>query len=821
MKVRKLAVALALAGGLGSGIAQALGLGEIELRSYLNEPMNADIVLPQSRGVDSADVFVNVAPEKAYRRLGLDRNQFVGKLQFDVETQPDGSLVVNVSSREPLREPYLNFLLELTWPNGRLMREYAVLVDPPVYAEESGVKEQVRAPSSRQADNTAAPSARNSGTANRQPQNQSSQSTRYQRETFGPTGEADTLWSIASALRPDNSVTTQQVMLALQDLNPDAFIDNNINKLKRGQVLRVPSADQIRSRSHAQASRMVAQQNQQLEDTRRTVDATPTRQTDNDTEKAQAGTDELKLIVADDEGRRSESEGGSAGGDGALAGGADAGSAVAMEELDRARRENAELSERLDDLQEQVETLQRLLELKNSQLAGMQEGVANSDPDSGRSDAATEQPSPQSEGSADTADPAGEAEANDPDASVQAEDIADQQSEPKTDETDTPANTSDVAASEGGDDSESATGDIAEEESSDAGAVTAAPETLASAPEQNTQPESRPAIDKGFPANMIDAVINNRTYQFALGGGLLVLLLILLLLARRSASKEKEFYEQFNRESDDFDDTLDLGLTQAGAKETAEPEPAEEPQNEESSAFFDNKLLADQYDAGQEDEVEEEFSDFEAELSKIDSGTIENAEISAETSADSNQGEEDVFDLDLDESFLDELDAELDKVAGEDSEPEPELEPEPEPEPEPELGGSEMEESTLDDFEMDLSHDDLALMDEFTDSADPASEVSAEDDLSLDEELNLEDALESESEPESEPEAESAEPGLDDDDEFDFLAGTDENATKLDLARAYVEMGDQDGARDILEEVAVEGDESQKGEAQELLKNLN
>src|SRR5699024_7879630 len=120
----------------------------------------------------------------------------------------------------------------------------------------------------------------------------------------------------------------------------------------------------IRSRSHAQASRMVAQQNQQLEDARRAVDATPALQTDNDTEKAQAGTDELKLIVADDEGRRSASEGGSAGGDGALAGGADAGSAVAMEELDRARRENAELSERLDDLQAQVETLQRLLELK-------------------------------------------------------------------------------------------------------------------------------------------------------------------------------------------------------------------------------------------------------------------------------------------------------------------------------------------------------------------------------------------------------------------------------------------------------------------------
>ena len=61
---------------------------------------------------------------------------------------------------------------------------------------------------------------------------------------------------------------------------------------------------------------------------------------------------------------------------------------------------------------------------------------------------------------------------------------------------------------------------------------------------------------------------------------------------------------------------------------------------------------------------------------------------------------------------------------------------------------------------------------------------------------------------------------LGDDDDFDFLAGTDEAATKLDLARAYIEMGDADGARDILEEVALEGSEDQKAEAQDLLKNL-
>ncbi len=164
-----------------------------------------------------------------------------------------------------------------------------------------------------------------------------------------------------------------------------------------------------------------------------------------------------------------------------------------------------------------------------------------------------------------------------------------------------------------------------------------------------------------------------------------------------------------------------------------------------------------------------------------------------------------------------------------------------------------------------MSDEDLALMEEFSDNGEPAG--PQEDEPSLEDELGLEDAL-SESEAdepgvdqqnpeelaeqteevaEAEPAPEELEDevvpvasdsldegstrsdsgldidesALDDEDDFDFLAGTDEAATKLDLARAYIEMGDSDGARDILEEVALEGNEEQKAEAQELLKNLS
>lgn len=110
----------------------------------------------------------------------------------------------------------------------------------------------------------------------RQAAAEGSLSSGYSRSTIGPTGPSDTLWTIASRVRPNDSVSMQQVMLAIQDLNPDAFMGGNINRLKRGEVLRVPSLEDIQRRSRAEAVRQVARQNEAFEASRRTVDATAT-----------------------------------------------------------------------------------------------------------------------------------------------------------------------------------------------------------------------------------------------------------------------------------------------------------------------------------------------------------------------------------------------------------------------------------------------------------------------------------------------------------------------------------------------------------------
>lgn len=936
-------------------------------------------------------------------------NLFLSKLRFKVVTASDGRLAVDVSSREPLREPYLNFLLELTWPNGRLMREYSVLVDPPVYAEGSGIQESVAAPSV-----TSAPASRPAPARPAEPGRSSGPAGGYQGNTFGPTGASDTLWTIAARIRPDTSVTMQQVMLAIQDLNPDAFIDGNINRLKRGQVLRVPSLDQIQSRTRAEAVQVVARQNQEFQspEPERIVDATADARPDSPAPAtAEAGGDELKLLVADSSTEASEA--GSAGGDGKLPGGVDAGTAVALEELESARRENEELNNRVEDLQGQVETLKRLLELKNSELADLQQVVSAEpgvtmpadDPETGAE--ATSVTGDMAEGpEADLAAEADEALATDDGDGATAEDPL-MPGEDSTGLQESDAMAEGMARDQASVMDEDATAAQPEPVpgSQDSAATNAVTDAVP-APEP-VAPKPAPVADKGFPGNIIDAIVSNPMYQIALGGGLVLLLLVLLLLARRNANREKAFYEQLEDDSDEGEDAFDLDIDGGDAGANAGDDPLAEADSLISYGRHDQatevletaisrepartdlrlKLLGVYADTEDRDSFEKQFGeiqaledeealaaalemrarleeaesipsidDLESQLrsdsfrapqadEQAEAATVSDATESAETgpeegstlsdellsdqfdalpgedlpgvgpeedagqeeednglieydvtglsldSADekdesgigSETGDESLLDMSLDEatpesagdddlaldfsldeggasetsdtagdlagdglesldeSFLDELDAELDKVVADDDESD----------------SAKEEESLLGDLELDISDEDINLMEELSDPVpEPAADEpddSVEVDLADLEELedlsSLEglDSLDDEAEGEqesagdldldiedlpvaSEEVSEVASPAsvmdidesdLGEDDDFDFLAGADEAATKLDLARAYIEMGDHEGARDILDEVAIEGNEEQKAEARDLLKNIS
>src|SRR5580700_8337957 len=122
-----------LLSSLWSNSSFALGLGEIHLNSALNEPMNAEIDLIAASPDELAALRAALAPRDAFTRYGIDRPPFLSTLTFKVAKSKDGRDVLLVRSTDAIPEPFVTFLVEVNWARGRLMREYTVLLDPPVY----------------------------------------------------------------------------------------------------------------------------------------------------------------------------------------------------------------------------------------------------------------------------------------------------------------------------------------------------------------------------------------------------------------------------------------------------------------------------------------------------------------------------------------------------------------------------------------------------------------------------------------------------------------------------------------------------------------
>jgi FimV N-terminal domain len=236
VQVRKLVLAIAAASALSSGMAQALELGELTLKSAQNQPLLAEIELLDVKDLTAAQVVPSLAPEQEFSKAGVPRPAFLDDLRFTPIINADGKSVLRVTSSQPLSEPFVNFLVQVMWPNGRLMRDYSVLLDPARFS-----------PQAASAASTSAPAAPVQYT----------------------TTSRDTLWEIAAKARNGGSV--QQTMLAIQALNPDAFINGNINRLKTGQVLRLPDASQSVQLPQARAINEVASQNADWRSGRRTV----------------------------------------------------------------------------------------------------------------------------------------------------------------------------------------------------------------------------------------------------------------------------------------------------------------------------------------------------------------------------------------------------------------------------------------------------------------------------------------------------------------------------------------------------------------------
>jgi pilus assembly protein FimV len=368
--VRKLAGVVFAVSALHASVVSALGLGEIELRSGLNQPLRAEIALNNLGDLNQQQIAVKLAGADDFNRAGVERIFFLSDLKFSVQFDGKGSGVIKVSSTKMVREPYLDFVLEARWPEGRLLREYTLLVDLPTFSEEA-----VAAPApavTRQAAATPAP------VKTRVPAPApSAASLPAAAPVSGEivTRSNDTLWGIAAKERPAGA-SMQQAMMAIYDNNRQAFSRQNINGLRRGQVLRLPSAEQIDALTKQQAIQAVALQNEAWKNgTAAPLEASEAT-AEQEAQPVAAEQSYMKLSSSAP-GSDASSSGASAGADDAVDNSAEVEGVrselvAAQEKLDRTSRENEELDSRLDGLEEQVDTLDKLVELKDSQLAALQ-----------------------------------------------------------------------------------------------------------------------------------------------------------------------------------------------------------------------------------------------------------------------------------------------------------------------------------------------------------------------------------------------------------------------------------------------------------------
>jgi pilus assembly protein FimV len=241
--------------------AFSLGLGDIRLSSALNEPLSAEIDLVAPTNEELGSLSAQLASRELFQRYGLDRPAYLDSMQFSLGRGRDGRNVLLVNSAAPISEPFVTFLVEVTWPRGRLLREYTVLLDPPVFApKEAAPAAPVAAP--RIAAPAPAPAPA------RAPAQAEPRAEAAMPRPVAPAAElpptyrvqtGDTLYRLASRYAPGSATAANRMMIAMFRANPEAF-GGNINILRAGAILRVPGPEAVAEISAGEAASEIGRQ---------------------------------------------------------------------------------------------------------------------------------------------------------------------------------------------------------------------------------------------------------------------------------------------------------------------------------------------------------------------------------------------------------------------------------------------------------------------------------------------------------------------------------------------------------------------------------
>jgi pilus assembly protein FimV len=853
--MRKLALAVAVA--MASTRVYALGLGDIELHSALNEPLNADVRLLSAQPGELGNASVRLAPNDEFARAGIERPAILSDIKFTIVPGKNGTATLKITSTQPIREPFLDFIVQLNWQSGRLLREYTLLLDPPVFGEEQ--KAPVAAPVAEAPAKTAAPAssptpmaatAVASPTPAAVPQQVSPTTdasggneikSRLKSDkgslSYGPTQRNDTLWNIATNLRPDESVSVYQMMLALLKENPEAFYENNVNGLKAGYVLRVPEKSAVMAIDEAQAVREAARQYERWQQSRRgsattgeAAGATPAAKSGQVSQQTGTATQDkesarLRLVAPGDV---SAKTGGGAGGTQEELDKLRGELAIAMESSDTAKRESDELRSRVSALEDQINSMQRLLTLKDESLNELQKrsGMTATQPPAGANTpavavplAATVNPTPAKPAPTQPAAPKAKESMDlfaDPTLMAAAggaallllsvlwlvmrrrrndeevepvESVEDQDVLPVVEDQPAQEERMEIAdVAELGDTQEMT--EVAEEVAHDAEQdipQTASDLDVLHTPEGDIDPIVEADVYLAYRRyQQAEALIQNALAKQPGRQDLQAKLLEIYYASKNAESFQKvaqSLYESIGANDDDalWQRILPMGRElcpdhtlfnpAGGAGHTADKGAL----FDEASGGLDDALSSGEAltaTAGSDESFDLNIGDEAA-----DAGSAEGDQAAVVASQDEKME----FDLNLGEESLGGVaDAASQEVADQTSEP----------------------------LQAESDFASQTAMAQEVDGTAEAKEERAAEDGDRNKSWEIEPAM---------SDFGNIDFGLDD---ADLLAGTDVVGTKLDLARAYIDMGDNDSARDILSEVIEEGNDQQKQEAKGLVEKI-
>ena len=391
---RSVSVVVALAAALAFATAHAAGLGRLSVLSPLGQPLLAEIDIVSLQSGEEEGLAARLASSDAFEQAGIDVNPVLNTLRITIEHR-DKRPYLRLATTQPVNDPFLDLLVELQWSGGRLVREYTFLLDPPEYrsrdramaaAAPPAAPVEKPAPAAEQKPPAAAPAEATPSPA------PAAEGAAPAAEAAAPAAEAapakpapnayevkrgDTLGKIAREHLP-SGVSLNQMLIAIFRANEDAFIRGNVNLVRTGKILNIPEPDAIGTVDRDEANQLVKDQQAQFLEYRSRLAAVPAAAEAAPGQQEVAGKIEQKPEApkpppAADQLRLSKSE---------PAKPAAPGSRAARED-DAAARQRAlqEAQSRTDELEKNVADLQKLLALKNQQLAELEKkGAAQSAP---------------------------------------------------------------------------------------------------------------------------------------------------------------------------------------------------------------------------------------------------------------------------------------------------------------------------------------------------------------------------------------------------------------------------------------------------------